>query len=82
MAGYQLDMNVQQHNYDAVMLVDELSSIEYYVGVSKNTKNQNKANWRIKKIWKDGTTWRFEFPEGDQDFKWVWDERMTYTYSA
>jgi len=82
MAGYQLDMNVQQHNIDAVMLVDELTSEEYYVGVSRNTKNQGKPNWRIKKIWKDGTTWRFEFPEGDQDFKWVWDERLTYTYSA
>jgi hypothetical protein len=82
MAGYQLDMNVQQHNIDAVMLVDELSSIEYYIGVSRNTKNEGKANWRIKKIWKDGTTWRFEFPEGDQDFKWVWGDRLTYTYSA
>lgn len=76
------EIDLQSYKVDPVMLVDEISSTEYYVGHSRNTKDQTKTNWRIKKIWKDGTTWRFEFPYGDQRFKFVWDDRLSYTYSA
>ena len=74
--------NVQQHNTDQIMLVDEVTSIEYYIGVSHNFSNQVALNWRIKKIWKDGTVWRFEFPDGDQSFKYAWTERLNYNYTT
>lgn len=76
------EIDLQSYKVDPVMLVDEISSTEYYVGHSRNTKDQTKANWRIKKIWKDGTTWRFEFPNGSQRFEFIWDNRLSYTYSA
>jgi len=76
------DINLQSYKVDPVMLVDEISSTEYYVGHSRNTKDESKSHWRIKKIWKDGTTWRFEFPDGDQRFKFIWANRLSYTYSA
>jgi hypothetical protein len=82
------DFNVQSHNRDAVMLVDEISATEYYIGTSWNLADQSRPTWRIKKIWKDGSVWRFEFPRhtdplvntGNQDFVWVWNNRLSYTY--
>jgi len=70
------------HEINEPLLVDEVNSTEFYVGKSKNTKSQNKPNWQIKRIWKVGNVWNFGFPDGNQDFKFVWDLRDTYTYSA
>jgi len=77
----EVDINVQQHNYDPIMLVDESSATEYYVGTSRNSSNPSAENWRIKRIWKIGNVWKFGFPNGDQSFKFIWDDRYGYTYS-
>ena len=74
------DINIQQHNYDPIMMVDETSSIEYYVGVSNNFDGGGNATWRIKRIMKIGNVWKFQFPDGNQEFKFVWDLRYGYTY--
>jgi len=76
------DINVQDHVRDPLMLVDEVSSIEYFVGISKSFADESKSNWRIKRIWKIGNVWKFGFPNGDQQFKYVWDDRYGYTYSG
>ena len=81
MAGFSTDMNIQQYNYHPVVLIDELSDVEFYIGYSRNFNNQSKPNWQIKRIWKVGTVWHFGFPNGNQDFKWIWDERYGYSYS-
>jgi len=62
------------------MLVDEVSTTLYYVGTSKNSTDTSKPNWRIKKIWKIGNVWHFRFPNGNEDFKFVWNNRTSYTY--
>jgi hypothetical protein len=81
------EYNTQEHNRDAVMLVDELTSTEYYIGISWNRADQSKPTWRIKRIWKVGTVWHFGFPQpdpkqgGNQEFKWIWDDRYSYSYA-
>ena len=80
--SYGTDFNVQQHNIDQIMLVDERSSIEYYIGMSNNFKDPSKSSWRIKRILKIGNVWKFEFPEGNQEFKYIWDERLNYSYTT
>jgi hypothetical protein len=77
----EIELNAQSYKIDPAMLVDEISSTEYYVGISNNSKDTNKAVWRIKKIWKDGTTWKFDFPDGRQEFVFVWNDRLSYTYA-
>lgn len=76
------DYNAQPSNIIPTVLVDEASSIEIYVGISKSFKDTNKPLWQIKKIWQDGTVWKMEFPNGDQGFKFIWNNRNngTYTY--
>jgi hypothetical protein len=80
------DFNVQAHNRNPVMLVDEVSTIEYFIGTSWNRADQSKPTWRIQRIWKVGNVWHFGFPRhveigtGNQDFVWIWDSRYGYTY--
>lgn len=76
------DFNTYQHKLEAPMLIDELSSTEYYIGESDNTRKKTEGNWRIKRIWKVGNVWHFGFPNGNQDYVFVWDDRDTYTYHA
>ena len=76
------EINILQHNIEAPLLVDEVSSTEYYIGESKNTSNIYRDNWRIKRIWKVGNVWNFGFPNGNQDFIFQWELRDTYTYST
>lgn len=87
MSGFLLpEYNIQEHNRDAAMLVDEVSPTEFYVGVSINHRDTAKPTWRIKRIWKVGNVWHFGFPQenseygGNQEYKWIWDDRYSYTY--
>jgi len=80
--GQGTDFNVIQHKLEAPILIDELSSTEYYIGESNNTNKRSGNNWRIKRIWKVGNVWNFGFPDGNQDYVFSWDDRDTYTYSS
>ena len=71
---------VYDHDIESPLLVDEVSDTEFYIGYSNNTRYENKGNWRIKRIWKVGSVWNFGFPNGDQNFTFIWDERDSYTY--
>ena len=75
------DNQVIHHRVKPPMLVDEVSSTEYYIGVSRNGSVTSRPFWRIQKIWKIGSVWNFGYPDGDQDFKYEWDNRYSYTYS-
>lgn len=74
------EINTMRDEIDPVMLVDELSDTEYYVGWSRSYSDPGGPTWRIKRIVKISTVWRFEFPDGSQDYKWIWDERLSYVY--
>lgn len=74
------DINVQSIFIEPYILVDEPSTTEIYVGTSKSFSDQSKSNWKIKRIIKIGSVWKFQFPDGDQDFNFVWDDRFSYTY--
>lgn len=80
--GQGTEINTYQHNFEAPLLIDEVSDTEYYVGESINTNLKSRNNWRIKRIWKIGNVWNFGFPNGNQDYVFDWDKRDTYTYSA
>lgn len=74
------DVNIQHHKIDPYVLIDELSETEIYIGTSKSFPDKSKPYWRIKRILKIGNVWQMEHPEGNQDFKFVWDDRYSYMY--
>ncbi|MFA5207149.1 MAG: hypothetical protein WC428_00465 [Candidatus Paceibacterota bacterium] len=70
----------QVFTYETIILTDELTGNTSYIGTSINSNNPSAACWRIKKVWKDGTVWRTEYPNGDQSYSFVWNSRAGYTY--
>lgn len=77
----EYDYSVQAIKIEPTMLVDEYSNFEYYIGTSKSFKDQSKPNWKIKKIWKTDSVWYSGYPNGNQDFSFVWNDRYGYAYS-
>lgn len=80
--GQGTDINTIQHDFETPFLVDEVSSTEFYIGYSNNSSNRSAAHWRIKRIIQISSVWNFEFPDGNQNFVFVWDDRDTYDYHA
>jgi len=73
--------NVQIYDNQVSTLIDEVSTTEFYIGNSNGAKNTSAAIWKIKKIWQDGSVWNIGYPNGDQGFKFIWDDRDgAYTY--
>jgi hypothetical protein len=68
-------------SYEPVKLIDEVSTQLYYIGTSNFGNASNSAVWKIKKIEKIGNVWSLAaYPDGNQDYKFVWDERGNYNY--
>jgi hypothetical protein len=75
------EFNLQSYKVESITLIHEYSSTEYYIGVSNNGRDTSRATWQIRKIVKLGDVWAVtQYPDGDQLFKYVWDDRLTYTY--
>ena len=72
--------NIQQYEIFSPFLVDEVSSIEFYIGRSRNSSDPLQSTWRIQKIWQVGTVWNIGYPDGDQGFNYQWSNRLGYTY--
>ena len=69
-----------QFTREPFTVIDQMSDTEIYVGTSIQFKDMSKPMWRIKRSWKTGNIWNFGYPNGDQDFKFIWDNRLSYTY--
>jgi hypothetical protein len=80
MTAFPSDLNAQSINIEPYLLIDQLSTTEFYIGTSKSFKTQSAENWRIKKIYQSGTIWIIAYPNGDQGFNYKWSDRLTYTY--
>lgn len=75
------NMNENPINYSPTKLIDEVSDSEYYIGISDNGNTKSASTWEIQKCIKTGTIWEFLYPDGDQGFSYVWNDRTSYTYS-
>lgn len=74
-------MNQYTYNIEPIQLIDEVSSTEFYIGLSNNGRDTSKEIWKINKITKNGNVWNIsQFPNGSQKFEFIWDNRATYTY--
>jgi hypothetical protein len=65
--------------YEPYIYVDQ-SGTTKYTGTSQNSNNGGVAVWKIKKEWKVGNVTLMGFPNGSQDFIFIWNNRVGYTY--
>ena len=75
------DFNVQSIQIEPYVLVDQVSTTDFYIGTSRSFSDPSKANWRIKRVYQVGSVWKIGYPDGNQDFTFIWDNRYLYTYA-
>jgi hypothetical protein len=51
-----------------------------YTGTSQSFSDIGAPIWKIKKEWKVGNVTYMGFPNGNQDFVFIWNNRSGYTY--
>jgi len=73
--------NSQPFNIEPYRLVDAPTGDTQYIGVSSSFKVESAPIWQIKKIYKVGTVIYTGYPNGCQNFQFVWSDRCTYIYS-
>lgn len=67
-------------NKEPYVLTDVVDDTLIYIGTSQKG-NQPKLNcWKIKKVWRSGNIWQMGFPNKDQSFSFIWNERGGYDY--
>ncbi len=60
---------------------DEYSASVNYVGIAKVGTLDADSIWQIKRITVSGTVTKIEYAQGNAEFKFVWDNRLSYSYS-
>ncbi len=73
------DTPIQFIMYEPYVFTEE-SGTTKYIGTTISFTNGAAAVWKIKKEWKVGAITYMGFPDGSQEFKFVWNLRATYTY--
>jgi len=73
------DINVQSPNIQPTVIVDTSGGTKY-TGTSISFGNIAGATWRIKRECTVSTITTVDYPNGDQDFKFMWCCRTGYSY--
>jgi len=73
------DINGQSPTIQPYVFVDTTGTTTY-TGVSISFGDGAGATWQIKKEWTSGTTRMMGFPNGSQEFTFIWNSRASYTY--
>ena len=73
------DISGQALNIQPYVFTD-ITGTTTYTGVSISFGDGSKPVWKIKKEWTVGTVRYMGFPNGSQDFAYVWTNRTGYTY--
>jgi hypothetical protein len=73
------DISGQASNIQPYVFTD-VNGTTKYTGVSISFGDGSMAVWQIKKEWASGTVMLMGFPDGSQDFAFIWNNRASYTY--
>jgi len=60
-------------------IIDDTVADYVYVGEASLGADKSEAVWKIKK-WLLVSPYESQFPDGSREYKFVWDERASYTY--
>lgn len=58
------------------------ASNDEYFGWADRGATASQARWKIMKIDYTGANWITKFPDGDDRFKYIFDNCTTYTYAT
>jgi len=72
--------NIKIYNLEPYVLISGLTGTTRYTGISINNGDATKPTWRIKKEWQIGNAQYMGFPNGDQSYIFIWNNKGTYNY--
>lgn len=72
--------DVVVYDIEPYEFIDNVSSTTKYIGTSMSYGDGSKPVWRIKKVWVVGNVQYMGFPNGDQSYGFVWNDRALYNY--
>jgi len=73
------DINIQVINVEPYVFVDT-SGTTTYTGISSGFNSGGSSIWKIKKEWKIGNVVYMGYPNGNQNFSFIWNNRTGYNY--
>lgn len=68
------------YNPEPYILIDGLTGTTRYTGTSLSSGDLTKPIWRIKKVWMVGNVQYMGFPDGNQSYVFIWNDRASYIY--
>ena len=80
MADFLSNINEINVCIEPYVFTEDITGGTKYIGTSASFPIITAEVWKIKKQWLSGGTCYMGFPNGCQDFKFIWDCRGTYTY--
>lgn len=65
------------------MYVDDTTTTDItYIGLADVGSNEGSSCWQIRVLDETGSTVKYGlYPNGDRSYIFIWDNRVTYTYS-
>jgi hypothetical protein len=64
------------------LLLEYSGAVPIYIGYAAAGTDPDSASWRIKRLsYVANNLTAIEYPEGDDSFSYIWDDRVSYDYS-
>lgn len=60
--------------------IDEVSDTLFYLGWAELATPESDPLWKIRRIQQIGTVWEQKYVNGDEFYRYVWDDRASYVY--
>lgn len=60
--------------------IDEVSDTLFYLGWAELATPEDEPLWKIRRIQQVGTVWEQKYVNGEEFYRYVWDDRASYTY--
>lgn len=60
--------------------IDEVSDTLFYLGWAELSTPTSEPLWKIRRIQKVGTVWEQKYVNGDEFYRYVWDDRASLVY--
>jgi hypothetical protein len=60
--------------------IDEVSDTLFYLGWAELATPTSEPLWKIRRIQQVGTVWEQKYVNGEEFYRYVWDDRSSYDY--
>lgn len=60
--------------------VDQVNDTLFYLGFAELATGEDEPFWKIRRIQQVGSVWEQKYVNGDEFYRYIWDDRSSYAY--